>query len=230
MAWVLIAAQHVTVRLSGSNDTHTTQNGMLRMVASISQQSQFLRAGLNKALAAECRSILAYYIDRIEQEPLTYPEHIQEWRRGSFSWVYVRGVEYWSTQLFNTLESMMAAKRGRNGNKKATLENYSFVRCELTSEDKKAAKVWIAENLSDMGPMLHDVMAENYKFSCSFSQDHDTFTATLTGKEGSINEFKTLTARHADWLTAAMTVLYKHGVMFAAKVWETDSEEDDGWS
>jgi len=81
-----------------------------------------------------------------------------------------------------------------------------------------------------MGAIVHDMVASGYKMSVSFSQDHDTFTVSLTGKEGSLNEFKTLTARHADWIVATMTVLFKNAVMFRGGVWETDDEGDDGWS
>jgi len=52
----------------------------------------------------------------------------------------------------------------------------------------------------------------------------------MTGKEDCVNEFKTLTARHRDWITAVMTVLYKHNVMFKAGIWETEEPSDDGWS
>lgn len=109
---------------------------------------------------------------------------------------------------------------------------YVFVKCELRSEDKASAKIWIEENTADIGPMLHDVMASGYKFSCSFSPDFDTFTACLVGKEDNpINGKKTLTARHKDWVSAAMTVLFKHHVFFKAGVWEAeDASDDDGWA
>jgi len=125
---------------------------------------------------------------------------------------------------------MAAGKKGKKGN--ASFQGYTFVKCELSAEDRKTAKVWIESNTEQFGPMLHDVIASEYKFTCSFSSEHDTFTACLVGKEDNVfNSQKTLTARHKDWVIAAMTVLYKHTVIFKGTIWESaDAEEDDGWA
>ena len=135
-------------------------------------------------------------------------------------------------QLISSLELIaMATKRGTN-RAKFDASSYVFVKCELRSEDKADAKEWLAKNTKDLGTKLHDVMASDYKFTCSFSQEHDTFTACLVGKEDNpINGKKTLTARHKDWVAAAMTVLFKHEVMFGSGVWESGvDQEDDGWA
>lgn len=199
-------------------------------MASSDIRSQNMGAGLRKALCDLCREMLLFYDRKIEEEPLTVAPHKATWRKGSFQWHYVLGVEYWTTVFFDQLEDIAMARGQKNAKQKRSLEAYSFVRCELSSEDKKAAKVWIDENMADMGPIIHDIVAEDYKLSVSFSSDHDTFTASLTGKEGAVNEFKTLTARHKDWHVAAMTVAFKHTVMFKSKVWESEDTEDDGWA
>lgn len=123
-------------------------------------------------------------------------------------------------------------RKGASKNVKSAAKNYEFVRCELSAEDKKTAKLWIEDNTVDMGAIVHDTVASGYKLSCSFSSDFDTFTASLTGKpDESVNEYKTLTARHKEWITAVMTVMYKHTVMFKSQVWETDVDaDDDGWA
>lgn len=125
----------------------------------------------------------------------------------------------------------MARKKSNKGSGNA-FDKYEFVRCELRAEDKKIAKVWIDENTTELGSLLHDAVASDYKFSLSFSSEHDTFTACLTGKEDHpYNSFKTLTARHKDWTVAAMTLLYKAKVMFKDGLWVTaDIDEDDGWA
>lgn len=124
----------------------------------------------------------------------------------------------------------MARKSGKKSSN--GFDKYEFVRCELRSEDKKSAKVWVEANTTEFGAMLGDACASGYKYSLTFSPDHDTFTACFTGKEDHpYNGFKTLTARHKDWLVAAMTLLYKAQVMFKNGVWETDADdEDDGWA
>lgn len=123
------------------------------------------------------------------------------------------------------------ARKGKSNGSTNDFGGFTFVRCELSAEDKKVAKVWIEENTEKLGPLLHDVMASDYKFSCSFSSEHDTFTACLVGKEdNALNPKKTLTARHKDWVYAAMTVLYKHMVMFRGSLWITaEASDDDGW-
>lgn len=123
----------------------------------------------------------------------------------------------------------MAAKK-QNSKKPVGLESYSFVRCEMNAEDKRHAKEWIEKNNPNVGALVHDLVASEYKLSVTFSSDHDTFTASATGKEGALNEYKTLTARHKDWSLAVMTLLYKHLQMFGGTVWESVSDEDDGWA
>jgi hypothetical protein len=168
----------------------------------------------------------------LSEDGKAVPEHQRAWKIGStFSWHYVKNAEYRIAQLIKSIEDITMA-RSKNGTKKAfDPSGYTFVKCELTADDKKAAKVWIEENTGDMGPMLHDIMASDYKFTCSFSPDFDTFTACLVGKETqALNPQKTLTARHKDWVAAAMTVLYKHAVMFKSGVWiAAEVNEDDGW-
>jgi hypothetical protein len=157
----------------------------------------------------------------------------REWKIGqTFSWHYVKIVEYRVHQLVQFIEEMTMPKPKKGVNRNADFSNYVFVKCELNAEDKKAAKIWIEENTAEFGPLLHDVVVSDYKFTCSFSSEHDTFTECLVGKEDNpINGKKTLTARHKDWVMAAMTVLYKHSVVFRGEVWENSaSDEDDGWA
>ena len=124
------------------------------------------------------------------------------------------------------------AKRDKKSNGNSNFGGYTFVKCELTSDDKKAAKIWIEANSDALGGLLHDAIASDLKFSLSFSAEHDTFTACLIGKPDNVfNAEKTLTARHKDWPTAALTVLYKHLVMFNGTVWQSSAaQEDDGWA
>lgn len=161
------------------------------------------------------------------------PAHQRDWKIGqTFSWHYVKNVEYRVGQFSQTLEHFIMAKKQAKRTGNNDFQAYQFVRCELNSEDKKAAKIWIEENTKELGSLLHDVVASDYKYSLSFSSEHDTFTACLVGKEdNAINPRKTLTARHKDWIVATLTVLYKHSVIFRGEVWEqSDDGDDDGWA
>lgn len=172
-------------------------------------------------------------LQRISDDGKAVPAHQRDWKIGqSFSWHYVKIVEYRVNQFSTELESMIMAKKTSKGQSTNAFPTYEFVRCELNSEDKKSAKIWIEENTAELGALLHDAMASDYKYTCSFSSEHDTFTACLVGKEDNpINPRKTLTARHKDWVVAALTVLYKHQVMFKSGVWEQPLDNaDDGWA
>lgn len=192
-----------------------------------------LQSGLHRALREECRDAVAFCIRMISFDGLTVPLLQRGWRIGqTFSWHYVKNVEYRTHQLIEYIEDMTMAKPKKGNSRAMDFASYQFVKCELNAEDKKAAKIWIEENTAELGPMLHDAIASDYKFTCSFSSEHDTFTACLVGKEDNpINSKKTLTARHKDWITAALTVLYKHLVVFKGEVWENSiDDEDDGWA
>lgn len=169
----------------------------------------------------------------ISEDGKAVPQHQVGWRIGqTFSWHYVKIVEYRTGQFFQTIEDFIMAGTKKKKANQGGFEAYQFVRCELNSEDKKAAKIWIEENTKELGSLLHDVVASDYKQTLSFSSEHDTFTACLVGKEdNAINPRKTLTARHKDWIVAVLTVLYKHQVIFQGGVWEqADDDTDDGWA
>lgn len=181
----------------------------------------------------DCRELVEFTLRMISEDGKSVPAYQRDWKIGqTFSWHYVKVVEFRVHQLTNLLETSLMAKKGKGNARTNQMDQYAFVKCELNAEDKKAAKVWIEENTAELGPILHDTMASDYKFSCSFSSEHDTFTACLVGKpDNPINPLKTLTARHKDWVVAALTVLYKHTVIFQGGVWEQGiDDEDDGWA
>lgn len=191
------------------------------------------QAGIVKAARQTANECAAYHLALLSKHLALIPTEKQTdpWGR-AHSWYVLREYHHRIDYLIQDIEDIAMATKGRGKNANKKTQDYTFVRCELSADDKKACKVWIDENTSDFGALLHDVMASGHKFSCSFSSDFDTFTASLTGKaDESVNEFKTLTARHKDWLFAALTVLYKHSVMFRSGVWETDQDtDDDGWA
>lgn len=192
-------------------------------------QSPFLRAGLDKALEDELFSILDYVAYRIDKEVLETPDHMSDWLKGPFSFVYVRAVEYWGNHFLRELETMAMARKGSTRNQRKQI-NYTFVRCELNKDTKVAAAEWIQKNGKVIPSKIHSLMGEGHKISLSLSQEKDTFTASATGQEGSNNEGLILTARHKDWWIALQTLVYKHEEMFEEGLWNAGEEDDDGWS
>ena len=192
-----------------------------------------LHSTYRSALRDECVELVETCYALISLDGSIVPSHQRDWKIGhTFSWHYVKTVEFRVEQLTRSIEDIIVATKGKKAKVQYDASSYVFVKCELDSEDKAAAKIWIEENTKDLGPTLHDVIASDYKFTCSFSPEHDTFTACLVGKEDNpINGKKTLTARHKEWVYATMTVLYKHLQIFGGGVWETDNDNtDDGWA
>lgn len=179
----------------------------------------------------EATEMVDFCVLMIESDLQNVPEHQRDWTlKWGRSWHEIRIVEYRTAQLFEGIDRM--AKATQNGKKrgKKSAPQYGFARCELTAEDKKAAKAWSQIETKNLGPLLHDVGASGYKIGLSYSDEHDTWTASFSGKpDEAINELMVLTARHKDWVQALMTLLYKHTVIFKSGVWESDDgDEDDG--
>lgn len=192
-----------------------------------------ISSGLNKAARSIANECMTFHLALLSKHlSLIPPEKKVDPFGRTYSWYELQEYKNRIDYIISDIGDIAMASRGKGKNAASKRQEYSFVRCELQAEDKKAAKVWMQENATEFGALLHDVMASGYKFSCSFSKDYDTFTASLTGKaDESVNEYKTLTARHKDWVDAAMTVLYKHCVMFRSGVWEADDDDDDdGWA
>lgn len=179
----------------------------------------------------EAAEMVDFCVRMIHDDMQAVPAHQVDWRlKWGRSWHEVRITEYRTAQLLEGIDRM--AKPGQNIKKrgKKAAPQYEFARCELSAEDKRAAKAWAEAESKNLGPLLHDVGASGYKIGLSFSDEHDTWTASFSGKpEEAINELMVLTARHKDWVLALMTLLYKHVVIFKSGVWEgDDGEEDDG--
>lgn len=192
--------------------------------------SRTISSGLEKAFVEECWDIFEFYSRKIHNETLCASPEQSEWRKGSFSWIHVTAVEFWFARFTQELSRMVAQRGKKQTSSRGSLEAYSFVRCELSAEDKKLAKAWIEKHAKEMPAKVHDLLASDYKVSLSYDKGHDTFIASATGKEDAINQFKTLTSRHKDWSMALFSLLYKHEVIFKGEVWETDADEEDGWS
>jgi hypothetical protein len=176
--------------------------------------------------------LLTFCIDYIEKDVAFVPEHQKLWKIGrSFSWHNVKIIEYRYAQMCEEMDTIMARSKGK-AKPESDFGKYEFVQCELNAEDKKTAKTWIEENTTELPAFMHDAVASDYKFSLSFSSEHDTFTACLTGKpDQAHNAYKILTSRHKDWISATLSCLYKHQVIFKSGVWESDAKgDDDGWA
>jgi len=194
--------------------------------------SLILSMSPTKHMKREFQRIVDFAVYYVEVDSWGIPAHQTDWKIGlTFSWHYVKIVEYRVAQMAAEMEFLMARTK-KSKPSESDFGKYEFVSCDLSAEDKKTAKAWIEANTTELGALLHDAVASDYKFSLSFSSEHDTFTACLTGKpDQAHNAYKILTSRHRDWIIAALSCLYKHQVIFKSGVWEGDEKGgDDGWS
>lgn len=116
------------------------------------------------------------------------------------------------------------------GSKSKPQTNWSttFVRCELTSDQKRDVPTWVKKNDKSLDDLVISLLQANYKLSYSFNDQTDSFICSITGKpEGCDNASKVLTAHAKDYGTALWVVLYKHYVLFKGEIWEelTDAED-----
>jgi hypothetical protein len=125
------------------------------------------------------------------------------------------------------VDTIMAAKK--TAKKETPRIEYEFVRGELTSDQKAAAKIWIDKHGSDLEILMGDVIASEHKISLSYDDYNDTFVASITGKpENAYNAGKILTGRGKTWYLAIMSALFKHHVIFDLKAWSDSNKADDG--
>lgn len=111
-----------------------------------------------------------------------------------------------------------------------TFEPVTFVRFELTAEDKKAYAKWAETMRNNVDDLVTEVLQANHKISWSFNGQTDSFITSVTGKqEDCINASRCYTSHAKDYFTSLMVALYKYHVIWKRGVWEeVDSEADFG--
>jgi len=122
---------------------------------------------------------------------------------------------------------IMAAKgtRKRNPVKKG---EYTFVRVNLTKEDKQACAAWFDKSADMLDKKMQEMLESGHKVSFSYNETNGNVTCTFTGKpEESVNEYRMLTSFASSWWQALATNLWKHNEFFKAGVWEDIEDDED---
>ena len=106
----------------------------------------------------------------------------------------------------------------------------TFVRCELTAEDKIAYKNWVSVKGYSPDDYVTQALQDNYKISFSYSEQNDSFICSITRKaEDCLNASRCMTSHAKDFITALNVTLFKHTVLFKSGVWEElDTGSDFG--
>lgn len=113
---------------------------------------------------------------------------------------------------------------------KGSMNSVTFVRFELSAEDRKALPKFIKENEKEFDNLVNMILGANHKISLSFSEHNDSYICSVTGKpEDCDNANKCYTSHGKTFLMAYWVALYKYHVVWKGEVWEDlDDAEDFG--
>jgi hypothetical protein len=104
----------------------------------------------------------------------------------------------------------------------------TFVRCELSAEDKKHLVTWTAKPPVPLDDLLIEVLQSGHKVSYSFNGTNDSYICSVTGKpEDCINASMCYTSHAKDPLKALWVAMYKFHVIWQKGAWENAADEED---
>ena len=131
------------------------------------------------------------------------------------------------TAIFAKREYNMA-KKGQRKRQPLKKGEYTFVRVNLTKEDKAAASLWCERSADTLDKLCGEVLEAGHKVSFSYNETNDQITCTFTGKpEESVNEYRMLTSFASSWWQALAVNLWKYHEFFPEGVWEDVSDGED---
>lgn len=103
-----------------------------------------------------------------------------------------------------------------------------FVRCELTSEDKKDFAGWVKKPPKSIDDLVVEILQSNHKIGFSYAENTDSFIVSVTGKPDDCDNAKKCYTSHAkDYTTALWVALYKFHVIWKGGVWEAAGDVSD---
>jgi len=116
----------------------------------------------------------------------------------------------------------------RNNASSSTFTPTTFVKCDLSAEEKKHVPEWIKKNEKSLDDLVIEVLQTNHKISFSFNGQTDSFICSVTGKpEECNNASKCYTSHAKDYATALWVALYKFHVIWQRGVWEEIETDSD---
>jgi len=117
--------------------------------------------------------------------------------------------------------------RGKKPNK-STFTPVEFVRCELSSDERKDVPRFIKASDGELDTLVIEVLQSGHKIGFSFSDHNDSFVVSVTGKpEDCINASRCFTSHGKDYVTALWVAMYKFHVVWKKGVWEADDNQED---
>lgn len=104
----------------------------------------------------------------------------------------------------------------------------TFVRCELSSDEKKDVPRFMGAMSDELDTLVIEVLQSGHKIGFSFSEHNDSFVCSVTGKpDDCINASMCFTSHAKDYTTALWVALYKFHMIWQKGVWEEGEPESD---
>lgn len=158
---------------------------------------------------------------------------------GSRSWYYdgLRGKVKrlspldWEHHLFMVFSAWECAAMANAGKSKGSADNWSnieFVNITLLVDERKAFDDWLVANDKRISAIIGDIMADDYRLSCSWDGSNECFIATLTGKKDQkYNANRSLSSRSDNWWEAIALTVYKHVELSHERKWSGASGKNN---
>lgn len=104
----------------------------------------------------------------------------------------------------------------------------TFIRCELSSENKKELVKWSEKQRENIDDLVTEVVQTGHKISFSFNDNSDSFICSVTGKpEDCDNANKCYTSHGKTYVMALWVALFKFHVIWQREPWEDAGETED---
>jgi len=104
--------------------------------------------------------------------------------------------------------------------------NITFVQYKMDKETQKKFNAWYTESGDALLSAVYETLQNENKLSLSWSEDHECFIASMTGKEDSLNSGRCLVMRSKEWYKALAACAYVHIVIFDGEIWDVSDETD----
>lgn len=141
-------------------------------------------------------------------------------------WDAARRVELnmWELGLYAQGDDM--AKK--TGTQQVTWRGFKDVR--LTDAQRDAYENWDIHD-GDVYELLASAVSQGFKFTCSYNNSNDTYTATLTGQAGVPDAAKgySLSAFAPTWYDAVRTLAFKHDAVLEGDWSRIEIAESNRW-
>lgn len=141
-------------------------------------------------------------------------------------WEAARKVELEITELATYVEGDDMADKA----KKKQVQWRGFKDVRLSDAQRDGYDHWDAHD-EDVYLLAASAVSSGFKFTCSYNNSNDTYTATLTGQDSSpaAAQGYSLSAFAPTWYDAVRTLMYKHDVILEGDWSKIEVSASERW-